>query len=153
MSLNVAGPVLKEQQLLIEQWKADSAGTYRSWFLWEERLKNFRSIRRGLNAVVTEIRGDTFGAPTGDLPSKPSCTPLPSKGKSSKAPIMRFSGSQNFAFLTFMRTADLARPHDMAAGNVVGLELDKRSISLRWSSISSRLRLCLDTELNSPSLA
>lgn len=62
MSLNVAGPILKEQQLLIEQWKADSAGTYRSWFLWEERLKNFRSIRRGLNAVVKEIREDTFGS-------------------------------------------------------------------------------------------
>jgi len=33
---------------LIERWKCDVAGTYQSWFLWEERLKNFRSIRRVL---------------------------------------------------------------------------------------------------------
>jgi len=62
LNLVVSAPTLKEQQLLIEQWKADPAGTYRSWFLWEERLKNFRSIRRGLNAVVKEIRDDSFGS-------------------------------------------------------------------------------------------
>lgn len=62
MNFDVSAPTLKEQQLLIEQWKADPAATYRSWFLWEERLKNFRSIRRGLHAVVTEIRDDTFGS-------------------------------------------------------------------------------------------
>lgn len=55
-------PSFKEQQLLIDQWKNDPAGTYRSWFLWEERLKNFRSIRRGLHAVVKEIRDDSFGS-------------------------------------------------------------------------------------------
>ena len=37
---------------LIERWKADPGGTYRSWFLQDERLKNFRTIRRGLGAVV-----------------------------------------------------------------------------------------------------
>ncbi|MYM92266.1 type II restriction endonuclease [Duganella vulcania] len=62
MNFDVSAPTLKEQQLLIEQWKADPAATYRSWFLWEERLKNFRSIRRGLHAVVKEIRDDTFGS-------------------------------------------------------------------------------------------
>lgn len=31
------------------------------WFLWEERLKNFRSIRRGIAAVVAEMEADTFG--------------------------------------------------------------------------------------------
>ena len=46
---------------LIERWKADSAGTYRSWFLWDDRLKNFRSIRRGLTAVVREIDVGSFG--------------------------------------------------------------------------------------------
>ena len=46
---------------LIERWKADLGGTYRSWFLWDERLKNFRSIRRGLAAVVREIEAGTFG--------------------------------------------------------------------------------------------
>lgn len=33
----------------------DPAGTYQRWFLWDERLKNFRSIRRGLQQVVSEI--------------------------------------------------------------------------------------------------
>lgn len=46
---------------LIERWKADLGGTYRSWFLWDERLKNFRSIRRGLTAIVREIDAGTFG--------------------------------------------------------------------------------------------
>lgn len=46
---------------LLEAWRADSMSTYNSWFLWEERLKNFRSIRTGLQAVVREIRSGTFG--------------------------------------------------------------------------------------------
>jgi len=46
---------------LIEQWRTDAGGTYQSWFLWDERLKNFRSIRRGLQIVVQEIRENTFG--------------------------------------------------------------------------------------------
>jgi type II restriction enzyme len=40
---------------LIERWRDDPGSTYRTWFLWEERLKNFRSIRRGLSQVVDEI--------------------------------------------------------------------------------------------------
>jgi type II restriction enzyme len=46
---------------LIRRWREDAGGTYRAWFLWEDRLKNFRSIRRGLAAVVDEIRSGTFG--------------------------------------------------------------------------------------------
>ncbi len=46
---------------LLEQWRRDPGGTYLGWFLWEERLKNFRSIRRGLAAVVAEIEADGFG--------------------------------------------------------------------------------------------
>lgn len=46
---------------LIERWREDPGGTYRSWFLWEERLKNFRSIRRGLAKVVEEIEAGSFG--------------------------------------------------------------------------------------------
>lgn len=46
---------------LIERWREDAGGTYRTWFLWEERLKNFRSIRRGIAEVVSEIEGGTFG--------------------------------------------------------------------------------------------
>lgn len=54
---------MNEQALgeLIDRWRSDPNGTYQTWFLWEERLKNFRSIRRGLEAVVTEIESGTFG--------------------------------------------------------------------------------------------
>ncbi|MFZ5635611.1 MAG: type II restriction endonuclease [Pseudomonadota bacterium] len=46
---------------LLARWRDLPACTYRSWFLWEERIKNFRSIRRGLQAVVQEIETGTFG--------------------------------------------------------------------------------------------
>lgn len=46
---------------LIVRWREDASGTYRTWFLWDERLKNFRSIRRGLSIVVSEIDKRTFG--------------------------------------------------------------------------------------------
>lgn len=46
---------------LIARWREDEGGTYRTWFLWEERLKNFRSIRRGLQEVVEEIEAGRFG--------------------------------------------------------------------------------------------
>ena len=46
---------------LVLRWRDDPGATYRSWFLWDERLKNFRSIRRGLQQVVAEIEAGTFG--------------------------------------------------------------------------------------------
>jgi len=46
---------------LLTRWREDAGSAYRTWFLWEERLKNFRSIRRGLAAVVTDIERGTFG--------------------------------------------------------------------------------------------
>ena len=46
---------------LISRWRDDPSATYRSWFLWDERLKNFRSIRRGITQVVGEIERGTFG--------------------------------------------------------------------------------------------
>lgn len=46
---------------LVTRWREDPSATYRSWFLWEERLKNFRSIRRGIQQVVAEIEAGTFG--------------------------------------------------------------------------------------------
>lgn len=49
------------RQQLIARWRDDPGGTYRTWFLWEERLKNFRSIRRGIQTVVEEIERGTFG--------------------------------------------------------------------------------------------
>ncbi|RTL46305.1 MAG: type II restriction endonuclease [Burkholderiales bacterium] len=47
--------------LLIDHWKADPHSSFNSWFLWEERLKNFRSIRRGIGQVVRDIDAGTFG--------------------------------------------------------------------------------------------
>ena len=47
--------------LLIDHCKTDPHSTYASWFLWEERLKNFRSIRRGIGQVVRDIEAGTFG--------------------------------------------------------------------------------------------
>lgn len=49
------------RDVLFERWRADPGGTYQTWFLWEERLKNFRSIRRGLQVVVQEIEAGAFG--------------------------------------------------------------------------------------------
>lgn len=46
---------------LIARWRDDPGASYRTWFLWEERIKNFRSIRRGLSRVVEEIEAGTFG--------------------------------------------------------------------------------------------
>ncbi|WP_034457500.1 type II restriction enzyme [Buttiauxella noackiae] len=46
---------------LIARWRADSSSTWQNWFLWEERIKNFRTIRRGLQMVVAEIEADSFG--------------------------------------------------------------------------------------------
>jgi type II restriction enzyme len=51
----------KEKHALITRWREDPGGTYRTWFLWEERLKNFRSIRRGIAQVVAEIEKGAFG--------------------------------------------------------------------------------------------
>ncbi|MGE4334508.1 MAG: type II restriction endonuclease [Pigmentiphaga sp.] len=50
-----------EIEALIARWRELPTCTYRSWFLWEERIKNFRSIRRGLQAVVEDIDAGTFG--------------------------------------------------------------------------------------------
>lgn len=46
---------------LILRWRDDPDGTYQSWFLWPERLKNFRSIRRGIQQIIAEIKADIFG--------------------------------------------------------------------------------------------
>lgn len=56
--LSTAAPALRR---LIEVWRDDPGATYQTWFLWAERLKNFRSIRRGLSQVVRQITEGTFG--------------------------------------------------------------------------------------------
>lgn len=46
---------------LLSRWRDDPRGTYQSWFLWDDRLKNFRSIRRGVQQVAAEIAAGRFG--------------------------------------------------------------------------------------------
>jgi type II restriction enzyme len=46
---------------LIARWRSDPDSTYQTRFLWPERIKNFRSIRRGIQQVILEIKADTFG--------------------------------------------------------------------------------------------
>ncbi|MDX5961868.1 type II restriction endonuclease [Rhodococcus opacus] len=46
---------------LLSRWREDPGGTYRTWFLWPERVKNFRSLRRGIEQISAEIEADTFG--------------------------------------------------------------------------------------------
>jgi type II restriction enzyme len=61
LAVAAALPPAEPLRELIVRWRQDAGGTYRTWFLWEERVKNFRSIRRGLQAVVREIEAGTFG--------------------------------------------------------------------------------------------
>lgn len=46
---------------LVTRWREGPGATYRTLFLWEERIKNFRFIRRGIQQVVREIEAGTFG--------------------------------------------------------------------------------------------
>lgn len=48
-------------RVLLNRWRDDPRGAYQGWFLREDRLKNFRSIRRGVKQVAAEIKGDCFG--------------------------------------------------------------------------------------------
>lgn len=49
-------------QQLIQQYKSDSESVYNTWFVNnDERLKAFRSIRRGVKQVIEEIKSNTFG--------------------------------------------------------------------------------------------
>jgi type II restriction enzyme len=47
---------------LLALWREDPGGTYQTWFLWKDRLRNFGAIRRGLGEVVREIEAGTFGS-------------------------------------------------------------------------------------------
>lgn len=46
---------------IIQQYKTDQESVYNTWFINnEERLKAFRSIRRGVIQVVEDIKSKTF---------------------------------------------------------------------------------------------
>lgn len=46
---------------IIKQYKTDEDSVYSTWFINEDRLKCFRSIRKGLKVVISEMQNDTFG--------------------------------------------------------------------------------------------
>ena len=47
---------------IIQQYKSDSVSVYNTWFVNnEDRLKAFRSIRRGVMQVVDDIKNKKFG--------------------------------------------------------------------------------------------
>jgi type II restriction enzyme len=46
---------------LLARWRNDPRGAYQGWFLWDDRLKNFRAIRRGVQQVAAEIADGRFG--------------------------------------------------------------------------------------------
>lgn len=58
--MNAQDAAAGRERELIAVWREDPRATYRAWFLGEERLKNFRSIRRGLQAVIDEIERGAF---------------------------------------------------------------------------------------------
>lgn len=45
---------IAQHNALIDSWRGDHHATYCSWFFWEERLKNFRSIRRGIGQIMRD---------------------------------------------------------------------------------------------------
>lgn len=48
-------------QAIIQQYKADKESVYNSWFINnEDRLKAFRSIRRGVMQVIEDIKTHRF---------------------------------------------------------------------------------------------
>lgn len=46
---------------LIDRFHADRESVYATWFLDEGRLKAFRTIRRGIQALVQDLESGTFG--------------------------------------------------------------------------------------------
>src|SRR5450759_5026228 len=47
---------------IIKQYKSDSSSVYNTWFINnEDRLKAFRSIRRGVMQVIEDIKTGKFG--------------------------------------------------------------------------------------------
>ena len=47
---------------LIQRYRTDAESVYHTWFLGEDRLKAFRTIRRGVQQVVEDIQRGTFPA-------------------------------------------------------------------------------------------
>lgn len=51
-----------EFEVIVKQYKTDPESVYNTWFVQNaDRLKAFRSIRRGVEQVVREIKAGLFG--------------------------------------------------------------------------------------------
>ena len=92
-------------RLLIRRWPEDGDGTYQNWFLWPERLKNFRSIRRGLEQVVSEMKSGTFGSQYRGSSLETVVKSIAEQRQIFKGLTMPFSGSRSCGFRTFMSHA------------------------------------------------
>lgn len=56
--MSMTQPLLSE---IIKKYKEDPASVYNTWFIGnEDRLKAFRSIKRGVLQVIDDIKNDTF---------------------------------------------------------------------------------------------
>ena len=95
-------------RVLIERWRQDPGSTYRTWFLWDERLKNFRSIRRGIAQVVEEIGGGTFGNVYRGSSLETIVGSIAEQGRSSKEPITPSYGNRSFGSRTSMRMPEIS---------------------------------------------
>ena len=53
---------MSDLDALADRYRRDPESVYHTWFLQDgNRLKAFRSIRRGVEGVVWAVRGGTFG--------------------------------------------------------------------------------------------
>jgi len=90
---------------LIDDYKRNPDLTYQSWFLHnEDRLKAFRSIRRGVLQVISDIKEGSFpndfkGSSLEFVLSLPS----PSRSRFLREHPTHFTGSQSFVSQIFMR--------------------------------------------------
>ena len=103
-------------RLLIERWREDAGATYQTWFLWEERLKNFRSIRRGLAEVVTEIQVGTFGTAYQGSSLETVVGSIAERGRCSKVRTTLGSGNRVADLhVRFLPYSEIARHRDAMA--------------------------------------
>lgn len=125
---------------LIARWREDAGGAYRTWFLWEERLNNFRAIRRGVQAVVTEIAHGTFGSTYRAPRWRLWFVPWPSSVKSSRAQIMLSCGSPNCASPTSTKMPNISERSGGFSTRACAAAATHRSSkrSMRWTADASR---------------
>ncbi len=95
----------RELKGLIEAYKSDDESVFNTWFINnEERLKAFRSIRRGVRDVVNDIKNGSFGNDYKGSSLEFVLNCITEQSRSSWARPMLFIGSQSLESLISMRT-------------------------------------------------